>query len=138
MRQRTPIDYGERFGVLGAVRAARRQLGAMGEPGLVPLMRMVMDQMDPPDPTLPRTKNQLFDLLAVDVRRHVPVKEMLRRYQWFMVRLGLLRNDSTDRSALRRLQELLKEGVYDVRVPSGDLAPHVQAGRLRGRSRSAS
>ena len=63
------------------------------------------------------------------------VPALAAEYRPRLESLGLVRHDSTPKTALRRLQEFLKKHVYGVRIADTDLRPSIRSGRATGGQR---
>ena len=85
---------------------------------------------------VPREKDehQLYDELADRIREgtYRSIGKLALEYRSDLVRLGKMQPDSTDGSALRRLQELLAKQVYGTRIPEDELPERIRTGRSTG------
>ena len=85
---------------------------------------------------MPREKDehQLCDELADRIREgaYRSIGKLALEYRSDLVRLGKMQPDSTDGSALRRLQELLAKQVYGTRIPEDELPERIRTGRSTG------
>ena len=81
---------------------------------------------------VPSDTGELAQLVAEDVRRHVRVKDMAKKYRSDLVRLRSVRPE-TEVGLGRAFQRFLKDHVYGTLVPYDELSPAVQRGLLGGR-----
>ena len=85
----------------------------------------------------PKPDVALYDILADRVRSqdYPSVGQLASQYRNQMENIGKLRRGSSSATAKRRMQEILKEHVYEVRVPGHELPQLVIDGRLTGGQR---
>jgi len=85
----------------------------------------------------PKPDVVLYDILADRVRSqdYLSVEQLASQYRNRMEEIGKLRRGSSTATAKRRMQEILNEHVYEVRVPEHELPPLVVNGRLTGGQR---
>ena len=88
-------------------------------------------------PQTPKPDVVLYDILANRVRSqdYQSVGQLAGQYRNRMENIGKLRPSSSYKTAKRRMQEILNEHVYGVRVPQHELPLLVINGRITGGQR---
>ena len=91
-----------------------------------------------PPPTHAAHERQLADTLAARIRAgdYESIAALAREYRTVLERLGHVRRDSTEATALRRCQEFLAVHVYGRRIPEAELPPTIRRGRATGGRRA--
>ena len=88
-------------------------------------------------PQTPKPDVVLYEILANRVRRqdYQSVGQLASQYRNRMEKIGKLRRCSSSATAKRRMQEILNEHVYGIRVPEHELPSRVINGRITGGQR---
>ena len=88
-------------------------------------------------PQTPKPDVVLYEILANRVRRqdYQSVGQLASQYRNRMEKIGKLRRCSSSAMAKRRMQEILNEHVYGIRVPEHELPSRVINGRITGGQR---
>jgi hypothetical protein len=88
-------------------------------------------------PQTPKPDVVLYEILANRVRSqdYQSVGQLAGQYRNQMENIGKLRPGSSSKTAKRRMQEILNEHVYGVRVPQHELPLLVINGRITGGQR---
>lgn len=73
--------------------------------------------------------------LALRILNGESIRSLAKFFRPILEETGMLRHDSTDSTALRRLHDVLRQHVYPL-IPDAALPPRVRSGRATGGRRS--